>query len=273
MKRAALYSLLGRLRSGRLANPPVFIVGTGRCGTTLLFQILKTHPEVAVFPTEANDLWHPHAYPFAKATIDTPAMGIEPDVFSSRSLASWPDGHGERIRRVFSGFQLCKGKTRRFFLQSAMICYFVGKIRWLWPNAKIVHLVRDGRPVVLSLTRKNWQKYYATQFSEEEYRLLSARYWTNSVLEVRRAVRQLGLGPDCYMEMRYEALCGGPGPELDRLASFSGITPGRFGFDLSSVESRNFKAAHARSLPGWEDVEATLAPAMIEFGYGEPDQE
>ncbi len=49
---------------GYRVQDPFFIIGTGRCGTTLLVKILKTHPGLSAFPGEANELWHPKLEPF-----------------------------------------------------------------------------------------------------------------------------------------------------------------------------------------------------------------
>ena len=61
-------------RCGQTGPAPIAIVGTGRCGSTLLVRILESHPEIAAWPGEANELWHPNSYPWAQRAIDTPPM-------------------------------------------------------------------------------------------------------------------------------------------------------------------------------------------------------
>ena len=56
---------LGRTFPRRFApmlHDPVFFIGSGRSGTNLLASFLRSHPEISVFPGEANDLWHPALY-------------------------------------------------------------------------------------------------------------------------------------------------------------------------------------------------------------------
>lgn len=267
MRLANFYNAIGALRSGALTHPPVIIVGTGRCGTTLLFRILKTHPQVAVFPTEANDLWHPKAYPYRNRRIETPSIGADPAEFTRRSRAAWPIGHGERIKRVFSGFQFVRGRDRRFFVQSAMICHLLPTILELWPMALVVHLVRDGRPTVLSLTEKNFSKRISAAENEEAYRVEAARYWRDSVLEIEKSVRNFGLDESRFLQIRYEDLCADPSAEIGRLSLFTGIQPDRFAFDFNEIESRNFKAEFATTMPGWKIVYDILAPVLERYGY------
>lgn len=267
MKLASFYSAAGALRGGRLRKSPIVIVGTGRCGTTLLFHVLKTHPEIAIFPTEANDLWHPKSYPYKHRKIETPSMGEDPAEFSRRSLEAWPAGHAARIKRIFSGFQLAKGIHRRFFIQSAMTCYLLPSILEMWSDAKVVHLVRDGRPTVLSLTKKNIGKGFSSATDELDYRLEAARYWRDSVLEVTETVRRLQLPADRFLTMRYEDFCEAPNNELSRLCKFASISSDRFGYDLKRIKSRNFKANGAANRQGWQAVVDILTPGLIEYGY------
>ena len=51
------YRIVGSLAAalGYRTRSPVFIIGTGRCGTTLLVKILNSHPQLVGFPDEANE--------------------------------------------------------------------------------------------------------------------------------------------------------------------------------------------------------------------------
>src|SRR4030067_112120 len=85
---------------------PIIIIGTGRCGTSLLVKILNSHPGISGFPGEANELWHPRLEPFESAAIDIPPIEVDPKRFCEVSVANWPPQHGERIRDTFIGFHL-----------------------------------------------------------------------------------------------------------------------------------------------------------------------
>lgn len=93
----------------------------------------------------------------------------------------------------------------------------------LWPQAKFVHIIRDGRDVCLSVT--NWRKSakLARRFTvwEEDPITTSALWWEWHV----RLGRQDGqeLGPDLYHEIRYESLVGQPADECAKLCEFLGL--------------------------------------------------
>lgn len=98
--------LIGKLgnRFGAELKSPVFIVGTGRCGTNLLSDILKSHSGIAEFPGEANELWHPKLEPFELTALPVPPFEIDAKKFSEISIANWPPKHEERMRNIFAGF-------------------------------------------------------------------------------------------------------------------------------------------------------------------------
>src|SRR5450759_2239818 len=87
----AACSLIGRTGRafGFSTKQPLFIIGTGRCGTSLLVKILNTHPGLSGFPGEANELWHPKLEPFETNSLDIPPIEINPRHFSDVSVAHW----------------------------------------------------------------------------------------------------------------------------------------------------------------------------------------
>ncbi len=81
----------------------------------------------------------------------------------------------------------------------------------LFPQARFVHLVRDGRNVALSvLDLGRLHRQAATP----------AFYWARAIRRGRRAQRRLG---DRYTEVRYEDLVADPERELRRLCEFLSI--------------------------------------------------
>jgi hypothetical protein len=95
----------------------------------------------------------------------------------------------------------------------------------LWPQARFVHLIRDGRDVALSLM--NWpsvlnKKPGTFPTWKDDPVSTSALWWE---LNVRRG-REAGetLGPELYCEMRYESLVAHPEQECAALSNFLGLT-------------------------------------------------
>jgi hypothetical protein len=90
----------------------------------------------------------------------------------------------------------------------------------LWPRARFVHIIRDGRDVWLSVSR--WQKGAARYPTwETDPIVTTACWWERNVRLAREAGSRLG--PDLYHELRYEALVADPGAECARLCAFLGL--------------------------------------------------
>jgi hypothetical protein len=192
------------------------IVGVGRSGTTLLRLMLDSHPEVAI-PPETGFLPEVRA---RSAELD--AEGLAGLLVGARQ---WPDFHlneGElraALERL-DPFSPAAG-TRCFY---RLYARRFGKPRWgdktpvyarhmpaiqeLLPEARFVHLIRDGRDVALSL-RPLW---FAPG---RDARTLGA-YWREGVEAARRDA------PRCrhYLEVRFEELVAAPERVLARVCDF-----------------------------------------------------
>lgn len=79
----------------------------------------------------------------------------------------------------------------------------------IFPNAKVVHVVRDGRDCALSHYRMSWGFRNA---------YVAARYW----LDYMQGAQAIGarVGPERYMEFRYEDFLKNPASVLTRLEGF-----------------------------------------------------
>ena len=271
--RHPLRQLTGLLRriGHRLVPPrqvpidrPTFLIGTGRCGSSLLVRMLATHPQIADYPGEANRLWHPKLYPLEKTDLEAAPIEMDGEAFTRLSLKHWPEGHAEKIRVSFERFLAQAGPNKKFFAKSAMISFMMPRIRSIFPQARFIHLYRYGPSVIASYVKKNYGKYPNFEISKEQYRLACAQYWNDCLLCIERDRKDLGLktGVDFY-ELSYESLCDNPQRILEDLARFFNVSADRFAFDLKTVQSANFKAE--------QTVEASMAqriePAMRLKGY------
>jgi hypothetical protein len=267
---APFYASIGRVaRRSDLAGSPVFIVGSGRCGSSLLADILKSHQELAVFPNEANDVWHPNSYPIEKAKIDTPFMAEDPAEFTRRSIESWPQDHDRYIRRVLRGFALLHGKgKRRIVVKSAMISFMVPKLHALFPDASFIHIYRFGPSVAESLVKKEWHRFQDRIPEEDSFRRLCASYWNGCIIAIQHAVRDLQLQERRqYYELSYEELCDAPQDALGRLAAFLGIDSEGYRFDLSQIESRNAKVGDISESVLWDSSVEMMREALLLKDY------
>jgi hypothetical protein len=265
------YAFVGKLaaRVGIRLHKPLFIIGTGRCGTTLLARILNSHRCMIGFSSEANELWHPRSYPFRKASLETPPIHEDPRLFTEISLRNWPEGHEAFGRAVFTGFYALRGRSRAFFVKSAMVSFMVPKILALFADARFIHIYRHGPSVVNSMYKKENRKYQhrETAALEQKYRLRCAKYWNDCVVEVDRASKALRLAETGRMhECSYEALCDDPRGTLGQLTAYLGLDPALLSFDFSQVRSRHYKGEYERAAE-WAEALALMQPALALKGY------
>lgn len=231
---------------------PVFIIGVPRSGTSLLTKMLLTHPEIGGFPQEGNQLWHPRLYPWRQqveaATV--PPYEISPAEFSRASLSRWKSLDSVRIKATFGVAQYLCG-TPVFVNKSAMLCFMMPHVLAIFPDAKFIHVVRDGRAAAYSRAVKEGQKMeeYATIYRERGYfvsrsELLThaAQAWTDSIEEITRQDVAYQLSATGRMvEVRYEELCAQPVATVARLAEFIGVARDRANLDRIHTDSQNTK--------------------------------
>src|SRR6185312_2582388 len=152
----------------------------------------------------------------------------------------------------------------------------------LFPTARCIHLVRDGRDVAFSpfLAPKApfWRKIYFNDdrigswrghaMSQRAYRahghVFNAARWVNSVTLGRAYGAMLGGG---YLEVRYEALVANPAAELARVAEFLGVDPptGTTHGDVRLQSVGKWRRHPARHIA---ETRAVLEPTLGAFGYG-----
>ena len=247
---------------------PYFIIGTGRCGTTLLVRILNSHPGLSGFPGEANELWHPKLEPFESASLDIPPIEVDPERFSDVSVANWPPKQGERIRNIFTGYHLITGRSRVFFTKSAMISFMIPSILEIFPDARFVHIYRFGPSVVESYFKKNFGKYSRYVFTEKDYRVYCARYWNACILEIEQRKKELSLETKGqFLEFSYEGLCQNPKNVLEDIAKFLQVASDGFSYDISRISSQNYKVADYSTDPESAELIDMMSPGMKLKGY------
>jgi hypothetical protein len=197
------------------ARPPApFIVGVGRSGTTLLRLMLDAHSTLAI-PPEANFSSAIAAFEQGGAGPAVEAMvghelwadyNLSADEFARRVESRRPRVFAD-VLRVFYGFYAeLQGKSR----WGNKTPYFLARmtlVQEVVPEARFVHIVRDGRDVALS-TVPVW-------FGPNDIAGV-AREWSRMLTMARRQADSLAH----YTEVRYEDLVREPVPVLQRLCEF-----------------------------------------------------
>lgn len=204
--------------------PFLFVVGCGRSGTTVLRTVLDAHPELAV----AHEAGFVVPLARRRARYERPG-GFDGerfvrDVAKARRLRSnlgisESDLRGvlaegpvvdlaDATRRIFALYAARHGKARYGDKMPGYVLH-LRMLAEMFPEARFVHIIRDGRDVALSSM--------ALEGTTDDPVEL-AYNWTKRVGAGRAAGRDLG--PARYHEVRYEALVVEPEAVVGRLCSF-----------------------------------------------------
>jgi len=127
--------------STETAQQPIFIVGSCRSGTEMTRSILAMHPGIAMREYEQTYIWkHDH--------LDRVSDRVTPDEVSENGMAY--------IRRRFAQYQRENGPNGgRVAEKTCGNAFRVPLIDRVFPDAQIVHIIRDGRAAAVS-ARHYW---------------------------------------------------------------------------------------------------------------------
>ena len=264
-------------------NPFVFLVGCARSGTTLLQRIVGAHPLIAM-PPETH--WVPRFYRKRTGVNDddtvTPKlvealagnrhfqkMEISRETLEGFLCNGHPVSYAEFVGKLFSHFAALQGKPlagdktpgyeRRLPLLHA-----------LWPGAKFIHLIRDGRDVCLSML--NWQKAprSAGRFAcwADDPVCTTAFWWKWHVLLGRQYAR--ALPSPLHTEVRYEVLVQESRATTRALCEFLGLA-----FDermLNFNEGRTVDDPALDAKHAWRPITAGLRDWHTQMAPGDVEK-
>ncbi len=212
-------------------NEPFFIVGVHRSGTTLLRYMLNSSPRIYI-PPESDFI--PRFFGRALRRPDSQLL--------NQPLA--PEQVEKLLHIIFTRYRFVRAwqgpppdpalfgprPTPADFLDTLYRRYAAqqGAVRWgdktpiytsylplldaLFPQARFVHIIRDGRDVALSAL----DTWGAKEPHVDIY--FTARNWVRRVTAAQAA--GVRLGPGRYREVRYEALTTTPEEVLLELCAF-----------------------------------------------------
>jgi hypothetical protein len=215
----AAASHLRRRLTTRRRPPAPFIVGVNRSGTTLLRLMLDSHPQLTI-PPETHFV--PEMIRLARrqnttrkrllrAATDHPRwgdFGLDEELLLARLQEVKPLNPTDAIRVFYDLYAEKEGKPR-WGDKTPRYMRAMPRIERALPEARFIHLIRDGRDVALS---------QAERALEGEAPTLTevAERWRRRIETARVHAADL----DSYLEVRYEDLVGEPELALREVCEF-----------------------------------------------------
>jgi hypothetical protein len=209
------------------SKAPVFVIGCGRSGTTLLYHMLLSSGNFAVYRRESMifTLLEPRFSPLSKlrnrrrmldAWYNTRLYtftGLEPSEIEPRIMGDCQNG-GDFLRIIME--EMCRKQgVERWAETTPEHLLYLRRIKETIPNALIIHMIRDGRDVCLSLEKLSWLRPFP--WDRRRPAMAAAIYWEWMVNRGRQAGRALG---GDYMEVHFEDLVHKPAAVLKSLEPF-----------------------------------------------------
>jgi tetratricopeptide (TPR) repeat protein len=227
---------------GDPSSVPVFVLGMPRSGSTLIEQILASHPQIHA----AGEL-----IILEKSSMDVAAFRWLAQSYLSQ-LPKVPD---EKVRIV--------DKLPGNFLR-------IGLIRLMFPNARIIHTMRDPIDTCLSCYSKLFNTGLPFTYDLAEL----GRYY-RGYSELMAHWRSV-LPPGAMLEVSYEDVVDDLESQARRLIDYCGLPwdPSCVDFHRSSRPVRTASAVQVRqplfrgSVQRWRHYEASLAPLFNELARG-----
>jgi hypothetical protein len=274
------------------AKAPVFVVGSPRSGTTLLYHTILSSGNFVIYQAE-SDVFNRIAPAFGNLSSRANRaklldVWLQSDYFQRTGLKANDVSplvlcqcrNAGDFLRIFMELMARKQGVERWADNTPTHVLHIPQIKTTIPDALFVHIIRDGRDVAMSMNRVGWGGY-RLPWDRSHGLVVSGLYWE----WLARKGRQYGrwLGPD-YLEIRYEELVRSPRKVMKQLSSFiehdlnyeriQQHAMGALKVPNSAYSDRSRRGGpdfvgSLNEIPGPDGsrLEALLAPFLRELGY------
>jgi hypothetical protein len=249
------------MRPDTCGDPAIIVGGSARSGTTLVRKLLDQHPDIMCGPETSLLLPSP---------INPDGLALDYGLDADR-IRAWRRDCPSQVRFVetfMHAAQERRGK-RRWGEKTPLNVSHLDWILPRFPEARFVHVIRDGRDAVCSMRSHGIRRLVDGRWVKTP----RARTIEECAISWRRRVAE-GIqhrGHPRYRELRYEDLVRSPRDTLATLFEFVGEEPVRLG-DQPPAEGESAVgdlAISASSLGRWRRDLTTDEQQMVRQIAGE----
>ena len=278
-------------------NKPIFIVGAGHSGTSLLTDIITRERNIVRW-SENNKTWI-WGNAFNKS-----------DILTSDDVTPRIKTH---ITKRFSQY-LAQTNGERICDKTPKNCLRIPFILSIFPDAKIIHIVRDGRAVISSTHAQIEKKAYPLvqqlkvklrgssildwyvflprlifvlkkvlgvptdywgskppdweKWSEDSRNIKLSKQWSRTVSIAREQGQKFS--PQNYLEIHYEDLISSPRETIAQVVQFAEIENAHAIIDFAESKidpSRNKKRLQSLDANDLTEIMNVIEPTLLNLGY------
>ena len=247
--------------AGDPSATPIFVLGMPRSGSTLIEQILSSHPqihgagELTLLSDTANNLANGEGqtlqYPASFSALDAPLLRQLADTYL-RGLPELPPGKLRVTDKMPGNF------------------LYLGLIHLMLPKARIIHTVRSPADTCFSCFSKLFASGMAYSYDLAEL----GRYYRyyEQLMDHWRSVLPHG----SFLDVRYEDLLDDFEGQARRLIEYCGLQwdPRCLSYDKNDRPVSTASNVHVRrplfrsSVNRWQRYQAHLQPLLVELNRG-----
>jgi hypothetical protein len=233
-----------------LVKEPIFLVGSERSGTTLTRLMLDHHPKLAFF--------FEFEFSILAMTDDDGWPDLEEYISYIESDRVFLHGRLDIDRdldypHLVDSFLVQKRDRDGKPLVGATVHYHFDRLLRIWPDARFIHLVRDGRDVARSIIEMGWA---GNMYTAVEHWIHAETLWEEMCASLPEGRR---------FELRYETLVREPEKTMGGVCDWLGIPYDRA--MLSYTDDSTYGAPSTTSIGQWkrklEPPQVALAECRI----------
>lgn len=263
---------------------PVFIIGTGHSGTTILYKMLAKHPDFAWFSQyscRGGEIPNRFRVPFynrlsrllrftfrAGWAKGEGRFSIIPRPGDAEQIWDWIFS-GETVSRLRKILEMeCRQWQKNYILlKNIRFHCHIPLLAEAFPQAKFIHIVRDGRAIVLSRKYKIGEKGEDRTKENIENFFPKTREWVKVLDGINAQKEKIDM-----LELKYEDFCGDTHAYLKKVLNYSGLAIEKFPFDefpktLVSMNSKWFEIASNEEVAKIENIQKEM---LKKYGYIHP---